>query len=76
MKKSYIVIGLGYGDEGKGSWVDYLVREHSIEYVVRFNGGSQAAHHIVSPDGLFHCFAQFGSGTLVPETKLVFQNMY
>ena len=69
MKKSHIVIGLGYGDEGKGSWVDYLVREHDIEYVVRFNGGPQARHNVVSSEGITHGFSQFGSGTLVPGTK-------
>ncbi|MGV8152597.1 MAG: adenylosuccinate synthetase [Candidatus Nanoarchaeia archaeon] len=62
-KKSFIVIGLGFGDEGKGSVVDYLVRETGCKYVVRFNGGSQAAHNVVLPNGVHHCFAQFGSGT-------------
>jgi adenylosuccinate synthase len=61
-----VVLGLGYGDEGKGSVVDYLVRQYEASLVVRFNGGSQAAHHVVSPEGLTHCFSQFGSGTLVP----------
>lgn len=58
------VVGLGFGDEGKGSVVDYLVRERGFRTVVRFNGGAQAAHHVVAPDGRQHCFAQFGSGTL------------
>jgi adenylosuccinate synthase len=61
-----VALGLGYGDEGKGSVVDYLVRKYEANLVVRFNGGSQAAHHVVSPEGLTHCFSQFGSGTLVP----------
>ncbi len=34
--------------------------------VVRFNGGPQAGHGVVTPDGRYHIFAQFGSGTLVP----------
>lgn len=67
--KSHIVVGLGYGDEGKGSFVDWLVRKYGIKYVVRFNGGSQAAHNVVTPEGLTHCFCQFGSGTLVSGTK-------
>lgn len=69
MNKIFSVVGLGYGDEGKGSWVDYLVRKHNIPYVIRFNGGSQAAHHVVSPEGIVHCFSQFGSGTLVKGVK-------
>ena len=63
--KTYIVIGLGYGDEGKGSWVDHLVRKHDVRYTIRFNGGAQALHHVVSPEGVEHGFSQFGSGTLV-----------
>jgi len=34
--------------------------------VVRFNGGPQAAHHVVTRDGRVHCFSQFGAATLVP----------
>ena len=34
--------------------------------VVRFNGGPQAAHNVVAPDGRHHTFAQFGSGSFVP----------
>lgn len=32
--------------------------------VVRFNGGAQAAHNVVTPEGVHHTFAQFGAGTL------------
>jgi adenylosuccinate synthase len=31
--------------------------------VVRFNGGAQAAHNVVTRDGRQHAFAQFGAGT-------------
>lgn len=65
----HVVIGLGYGDEGKGSWVDHLVRLHGARTVVRFNGGAQALHHVVRPDGVVHGFSQFGSGTFVPDTR-------
>jgi adenylosuccinate synthase len=34
--------------------------------VVRFNGGAQAAHNVVTADGRHHTFAQFGSGTFTP----------
>lgn len=59
-----IVVGLGFGDEGKGAVVDGLTRKRGARLVVRFNGGPQAAHHVVLPTGEVHCFAQFGSGTL------------
>jgi len=62
--QAFVVTDLGFGDSGKGSVVDYLVREHSAELVVRYNGGAQAAHNVVTNEGQHHCFAQFGSGTL------------
>ncbi|MBI4851064.1 MAG: adenylosuccinate synthetase [Acidobacteria bacterium] len=68
-KQALIVIGLGYGDEGKGTTVDYLTRKYSAHTVIRFNGGSQAAHQVVTSSSVTHCFAQFGSGTLVPGVK-------
>ena len=64
-----ITVGLGFGDEGKGSCVDYLVREHNADLVVRYNGGCQAAHNVVLPDGTHHCFHQFGSGSLIEGVK-------
>jgi adenylosuccinate synthase len=64
-----VVAGLVYGDEGKGSIVDFLVRRHQAGLVVRYNGGPQAAHNVITPDGLHHTFSQFGSGTLVPGVK-------
>ena len=59
-----IIVGLGFGDEGKGSVTDFLCRDHEASLVIRFNGGAQAAHNVVLPDGSQHTFAQFGSGTL------------
>lgn len=62
-RRAFIVVGMAYGDEGKGSCVDWLVREHGARLVVRFNGGSQAAHHVVTPEGFQHTFSTFGAGT-------------
>lgn len=64
-QQATIVVDLGFGDAGKGSIVDYLVRTHRASAVVRFNGGGQAAHNVVTPEGVHHTFAQFGSGTFV-----------
>lgn len=66
-----MVVGLGYGDEGKGSWVDHLVRNHRVKYTVRFHGGAQANHTVVTRDGTTHGFSQFGAGTLVPGTMTI-----
>ena len=59
-----IVIGLGYGDEGKGVTTDALCRQANRPLVVRFSGGHQAGHTVVSPDGRRHVFSNFGAGTL------------
>ncbi len=68
-RKAIIVIDLGFGDAGKGSIVDMLTRTHDAHTIVRYNGGAQAAHNVVTPDGRHHTFAQFGSGTFVPSVK-------
>ncbi|MCM8596006.1 adenylosuccinate synthetase [Accumulibacter sp.] len=59
------VLGLAFGDCGKGLFTDALCRRWPVHSVVRFNGGAQAGHNVVLPDGCHHTFAQFGSGTLV-----------
>ncbi|MEV6159643.1 adenylosuccinate synthetase [Nonomuraea sp. NPDC052129] len=64
MSEHVIVVDLGYGDAGKGTVVDWLCATRPVHAVVRFNGGAQAAHNVVLPDGRHHTFAQFGSGTL------------
>jgi adenylosuccinate synthase len=64
-----LIADLGYGDAGKGSIVDYLTRTTNAHTVVRYNGGAQAAHNVVTPDGRHHTFAQFGSGTFIPGTR-------
>lgn len=56
-----VVIGNGYGDEGKGLITDYLARSNSL--VVRFSGGGQAGHTVVTPDGRRHVFRHVGSGS-------------
>ncbi|MFF5210245.1 adenylosuccinate synthetase [Streptosporangium sp. NPDC000396] len=63
MTEHVIVVDLGYGDAGKGTVVDWLCAQGPVGAVVRFNGGGQAAHNVVLPDGRHHTFAQFGSGT-------------
>lgn len=62
-----IAVGdLGNGDGGKGTNVDYLARRFPDTHtVVRHNGGAQAVHNVVTPEGTHHGFAQFGSATFV-----------
>jgi adenylosuccinate synthase len=62
--KAHVIVGLQFGDECKGATVDYLCSKHKIDWVIRYNGGFQAAHNVVMADGRHHTFSQFGSGTL------------
>src|SRR3954468_257297 len=64
MRRAIITVGLGFGDEGKGATVDFLVRKLEADLVVRYCGGSQAGHNVELPDGRRHTFSQFGAGTL------------
>jgi adenylosuccinate synthase len=56
------VIGAGYGDEGKGLLTDLLASRTEDAVVVRSNGGAQAGHTVVTPDGIRHVFHHVGSG--------------
>lgn len=67
MKRAIITVDLGFGDSGKGSFVDALVRLYGCRMVVRYSGGAQAAHNVITPEGLHHTFAQLGAGSFVPE---------
>lgn len=58
-----IVLGLGFGDEGKGLTTSFLCAQTKNPIVVRFNGGHQAGHTVVH-NGKRHVFSSFGSGTL------------
>lgn len=76
----FIIAGLGYGDEGKGTTVDWLVRRYAPGHgrqtvVVRYNGGAQAAHNVVLPCGTHHTFSQFGSGTLAGAATFLSHHM-
>ncbi len=59
-----IVIGSNYGDEGKGATVNWLLSEvEGPAAVVRFNGGAQAGHTVVS-SGYRHVCSHYGAGVL------------
>jgi len=59
----YAVIGLGFGDEGKGMVVSYLSEYFNNPMIVRYSGGHQAGHTVHFKD-MKHTFANFGCGTL------------
>lgn len=62
---AHVVVDLGFGDAGKGLVVDALARQGVAPLIVRFNGGAQCGHNVVTPDGRHHTFAQLGAGMFV-----------
>ena len=46
-----IIVGINWGDEGKGRSVDYFAR--SADYVIRYQGGNNAGHTIENEFGTF-----------------------
>ena len=63
-----IVLGLNFGDEGKGMVVQNLCKQALAEnkrvLVVRFSGGPQAAHTVIN-NGVSHICSTYGSGCLL-----------
>ena len=48
---STVIVGVNWGDEGKGRIVDYLAGD--ADFVVRYQGGSNAGHTVVNDRGVF-----------------------
>jgi adenylosuccinate synthase len=75
------VVGLQWGDEGKGKVVDLLAADHDA--VVRYNGGANAGHSVVvkgerfalhlMPSGILYPgkLAVIGNGVVVDPEKLI-----
>ena len=68
MNNGYVISGSLFGDEGKGTFVDFLAHEKDIKQNVRYNGGSQASHTVIH-DGYVHKFSQLGSSMFVQNNK-------
>ena len=76
-----VVIGMQYGDEGKGKIANQMAASGEYDYVVRFNGGGNAGHtiylngekivtHLV-PCGILHGIPSvIGNGCVINTKKL------
>src|SRR5947209_12601885 len=65
------VIGAQWGDEGKGKIVDEL--SMSADFVVRYQGGSNAGHRVVYEEREFS-FRLVPSGILYPNVTCIIGN--
>ncbi|RLG20227.1 adenylosuccinate synthase [Candidatus Micrarchaeota archaeon] len=67
-----IVVGLQWGDEGKGKVVDYYAKDADV--VVRFNGGANAGHTVIV-GGKVHKFHLMPSGVLAGKRVMMGSGM-
>ncbi len=82
MSKVNLLLGLQWGDEGKGKIVDVLTKQHDI--IARFQGGPNAGHTLVFneqkhvlhtiPSGIFHKDAINIIGNGVVIDAVIFKN--
>src|SRR5687767_4820139 len=66
-----VVVGAQWGDEGKGKIVDVLAE--SADLVVRYQGGANAGHTVVTGDDEF-ILHQIPSGILHPGVRCIIGN--
>ncbi len=69
--KTDVILGLQWGDEGKGKIVDYLASKYDV--VARFQGGPNAGHTLKF-DQIKHVLHQVPSGIFRENTKNVIGN--
>ncbi|HZT13352.1 MAG TPA: adenylosuccinate synthetase, partial [Candidatus Baltobacteraceae bacterium] len=79
--KADVIVGIQWGDEGKGRIVDYYARDYGV--VARFGGGDNAGHSIrvgetklalrIVPSGVLNerCALFIGGGTVVSLEGLI-----
>ncbi len=66
-----VLLGLQWGDEGKGKIVDVLAPKYDV--VARFQGGPNAGHTLEF-EGIKHVLHQIPSGIFRPKTKNIIGN--
>ncbi|HEX2142980.1 MAG TPA: adenylosuccinate synthase [Glycomyces sp.] len=66
------VVGTQWGDEGKGKVTDLLGAD--MDYVVRYQGGNNAGHTVVTPDGTKYAIHLVPVGILTPGVVPVIGN--
>jgi adenylosuccinate synthase len=67
-----VLIGAQWGDEGKGKATDLLGER--VQWVVRYQGGNNAGHTVVLPDGQNFALHLIPSGILSPAVTNVIGN--
>ena len=65
------IVGINWGDEGKGRMVDLLTEDYDV--VVRFQGGGNAGHTVINEHGKF-ALHLLPSGIFRPEVVNILGN--
>ena len=71
MNKIDVLLGLQWGDEGKGKVVDALTQSYNV--VARFQGGANAGHSLEF-NGIKHVLHLIPSGIFHPQTTNIIGN--
>ena len=71
MNRADLIVGLQWGDEGKGKIVDHMAQTY--DFVCRFAGGHNAGHTIVT-NGKKYALHLIPSGILNPKAKNIVGN--
>lgn len=79
-----VLVGAQWGDEGKGKATDLLgvgvktsggeAEPSRVDYVVRYQGGNNAGHTVVTPDGIKYALRLLPSGVLSDDVTSVIGN--
>ena len=67
-----VVLGSQWGDEGKGKLVDQLAG--NVNFVARCQGGNNAGHTVVDPNGSKYAFHLLPSGLVHPGVQGILGN--
>ncbi|MEP6697576.1 MAG: adenylosuccinate synthase [Pseudonocardiales bacterium] len=67
-----VLVGAQWGDEGKGKATDILGSQ--VQYVVRYQGGNNAGHTVVTPEGESYALHLIPSGIFTPGVVPVIGN--
>ncbi len=74
MKETIVILGMQWGDCGKGKIAHATAKKTLCDLMVRFNGGSNAGHTVTNIDGVPRKFNQLPSGHSIPGMRSVIAN--
>ena len=74
LKDTIVILGMQWGDEGKGKIVHAIAEHTNCNLMVRFNGGANAGHTVELDDGTVVKYNQLPSGCELPHMRSVIAN--